>query len=167
MLSPRLLLITLIFSFLYGCGDTDAPTAVDAEADRQNLDRALLGTWETVAYNIDYQTYRGGDTAYTETIREADWGKVYGVRPPSTVFTSDGKLRRTYRMRSGEVANVTNGLWKPQGDSLLVIEPNVTYVYFPELRGDRLTLSGVLDLDRDGKADDTYLGEYCLVRRTR
>lgn len=156
------LLFLTIFSFT-ACSDTEPATAPSAP----DLSEALLGTWETVEYNIDYQTYQGGDTAYTETVQEADWGKVYGVKPPSTVFTSDGKLRRTYRMRNGEIANITNGLWKPRGDSLLMIEPNVTYTYFPELTGDRLSLTGVLDLDRDGQRDDAYRGIFRLVSRTR
>ena len=131
------------------------------------IDEQLIGTWETVELDIAYATFQGGDTAYAEVIREADWGRVYGVRPPSTVFTPDGKLRRTHRLRDGQVANVTNGIWRAQGDSLLVIEPNVTFTYYPELTGDRLELSGLVDQDRDGQRDDRYRAVYRLVSRTR
>ncbi|THH35558.1 hypothetical protein [Neolewinella litorea] len=154
----------LILLLLTACGD---PEPDPQQPDNAELSSALLGTWETVEYNVDYATYLGGDTAYVERIREADWGRKYGVNPPSTVFTPDGKLRRTHRLKTGQVANVTNGIWRAQGDSLFVIEPNITYTYYPELEGDRLELSGVVDQDQDGARDDTFRAVYRLVSRTR
>ena len=131
------------------------------------LEEALIGTWETIELDIQYASFQGGDTAYAEVIKEADWGRKYGVRPPSTVFTADGKLKRTHRLRDGQIANVTNGIWKAQGDSLLIIEPNVTYTYFPALTEGRLQLTGTNDQDRDGQRDDQYRAVYRLVSRTR
>jgi hypothetical protein len=131
------------------------------------LETALLGTWETVELDVKYDTYLSGDTSYVEHITEAEWGRKYGVRPPSTRFTPDGKLRRTHRLRDGQVANVTHGIWKAQGDSLLVIEPNITLTYFPELEGDRLVLTGLIDQDRDGQRDDSYRAVLRQVSRSR
>ena len=155
-----------LFSLLLlgACGREEASTSQPTSAD---LESGLLGTWETVEYTVDYRTYLGGDTSYVDAVKEADWGRLYGVRPPSTVFTPDGKLRRTHRLRDGQVANVTHGLWKAEGDSLLVIEPNITYTYLPELNGDRLVLSGTVDRDQDGERDDDYRAVYRLVSRTR
>ena len=148
-------------------GETNSESPAAETTPGAALSEGLLGTWETVELDIAYATFQGGDTAYAELIREADWGRVYGVKPPSTVFTPDGKLRRTHRLRDGQVANITNGIWRAQGDSLLVIEPNVTFTYFPELNGDRLELSGLVDQDRDGQRDDRYRAVYRLVSRTR
>ena len=158
------LMFTVAF-LLIGCSDSDASPA--GETSGNDLTEQLPGTWETVELEVDYATYMGGDTAYQEHIREADWGRVYGVRPPSTEFTSDGKLRRTYRMRSGDIANITNGIWKVTGDSLLVIEPNITYTYGYTLDRDRLELTGTVDQDQDGSADDDYRATYRLVSSTR
>ncbi len=151
---------------LLSCGpdSPDSPTPAPVGAD---LSTGLLGTWETVEFDVDYRTYMGGDTAYAEHIREAEWGRKYGVHPPSTEFMADGKLRRTHRLRTGQIANVTNGIWKAQGDSLFVIEPNITYTYFPALQGDRLELTGTVDQDQDGQRDDDFRAVYRLVGRTR
>lgn len=157
------LTVSLLF-FLLSCTGEPESSAPDRPAA---LEKALPGTWETVELEVSYPTYMASDTLHEEHIREADWGRVYGVRPPSTVFTADGKLRRTYRMRSGEVANITNGIWRVTGDSLLVIEPNIKYTYAYQLDGDRLQLSGVVDQDQDGTADDTFRAVYRLTGRTR
>ena len=159
ILSPVLVLVLLL-----ACNGEPESSHADRSAA---LEQALPGTWETVELEVSYPSYMDSDTLHEEFIREADWGRIYGVRPPSTVFTADGKLRRTYRMRSGQVANITNGIWRVNGDSLLVVEPNIKYTYAYELEGDRLQLSGVVDQDQDGAADDTFRAVYRLTGRTR
>ena len=161
-----LILLCLLTLSCTGGGETESEPSAQATPGAA-LEEELLGTWETVELDIEYATFQGGDTAYAELIREADWGRVYGVKPPSTVFTPNGKLRRTHRLRDGQIANITNGIWRAQGDSLLVIEPNVTFTYFPQLNGDRLELSGLVDQDRDGQRDDRYRAVFRLVSRTR
>ncbi len=160
---PVLLVLSVFF---VRCGENDT-SADPLAAGAGRLSEDLLGTWETVSYRVDYATYLGGDTAYVEHIEEADWGRTYGVKPPSTLFTPDGKLRRTHQLRTGEVAHVVNGLWREQGDSLLIIEPNITYTYLHRLEGDRLELTGTVDQDRDGQQDDRFRAVYRLVSRTR
>ena len=158
---PAFLFVLLLFTT---CSDEAAAPAPDASAE---LTERLLGTWETVEYDVDYTSYLGGDTAYVESIREADWGRKFGVRPPTTIFTSDGKLQRTHRLRTGQVANVVNGIWKAQGDSLFIIEPNITYTYLPRFQEGRLELTGLVDQDQDGVRDDSFRAAYRLVSRTR
>ncbi len=164
MKHPITFCLFFLLCFANACGDGDATSA---EAASSGLAEQLPGTWETVTLEVAYRSYMGGDTAYQEIIQEADWGKVYGVKPPSTVFSPDGKLRRTYRLRSGEIANVTNGIWKVTGDSLFIIEPNITYTYAYDLSGDRLELSGRIDQDQDGAPDDDFRAVYRLTSRTR
>ncbi|MBB4080335.1 hypothetical protein GGR28_002969 [Lewinella aquimaris] len=157
------LAVFLFLGLFVGCDGSQT----DVGQRPTDLASDLLGTWETIEYDVDYQTYLGGDTSFVESIREADWGRKFGVKPPSTVFAADGKLRRTHRLRTGQVANVTNGIWKAQGDSLFVIEPNITYTYHHDLQGDRLLLTGIVDQDQDGRRDDTFRAVYRLVGRTR
>jgi hypothetical protein len=157
------LLPGLLFA-LTACAAEPDPPATDPAAD---LETALIGTWETVEVAIDYATYFNGDTTHSERITEAEWGQKYGVHPPSTEFTPDGKLRRTHRMKTGEVANITPGIWRVQEDSLLVIEPNITFTYAYDLRGDRLELTGLTDQDRDGQRDDNYRAVFRQVSRSR
>ena len=150
---------------LMGCGPQEDPPA--SEAPVAGLETQLLGTWETIEIEVTAPTYGGEDTTIVDHIREADWGQVYGVRPARTVFTPDGKLRRTHRLKTGQVANITNGLWRAQGsDSLILIEPNVTYLYAYTIEGERLELEGTVDYDLDGEADDDYRAVLRLVSRT-
>lgn len=137
-----------------------APPVVD-------ISEALLGTWETIEVEAESPTYQGLDTTIHQIIREADWGRLYGVRPARTAYTADGKLKRSYYNINGQVTDVTNGLWRAKGtDSLLVIEPNTTLNYRHELEGDRLTLTGIIDWDFDGETDDKYRAVLRLVSRT-
>lgn len=143
------------------------PADADAAPPALDISEALLGTWETIEIEAISPTYQGLDTTIHQTIKEADWGRLYGVRPARTVYTADGKLRRTYYNIRGQVTDVTNGLWRAQGtDSLLIIEPNTTLNYRHELDGDRLTLTGIIDWDFDGELDDEYRAVLRLVSRT-
>jgi hypothetical protein len=160
---------TLLLAFalplaLFSCKNEasvpDAPPTVD-------ISEALLGTWETIEIEAKSPTYQGLDTTIHQTIREADWGRLYGVRPARTVYSADGKLKRTYYNMNGQITDVTNGLWRAEGkDSLLVIEPNTTFNYRHELTGDRLTRTGLIDWDFDGDQDDEYRAVLRLVSRT-
>ncbi|NJC26486.1 hypothetical protein [Neolewinella antarctica] len=161
--------LSLLFAlpiFLASCEADPAPaTAPKTESD---ISTTLLGTWETVEVDVIYRTYENRDTSFQQVIREADWGRLFGVRPARTEFMADGKHKRTHTLTSGQVADVTNGLWKVQsGDSLLIIEPNKTFYYAHELTGDRLVLTGVVDYDYDGEADDEYRSVMRLVSRTK
>lgn len=162
----RLFIYLSLPLFLLSCetkpGNSDDHSAPDNTA----LNEALLGTWEIVEMRLKAPTFSGSDTTFTQHITEAEWGQVYGVKPARTVFTDDGKFKRTLYMRSGQVADVVNGLWKVEGDSLLTIEPNVTLSYLTTLNGASLKLKGKIDYDRDGAADDDYEANYRLVART-
>ncbi|MBC6993581.1 hypothetical protein QWY85_02385 [Neolewinella lacunae] len=150
---------------LTSCGPQEA--AVTDPEPAVDISQALLGTWETVEIEINCPSYQGLDTTIQQTIREADWGQAFGVRPARTVFTPDGKLKRTHTLQNGEVTDVTNGLWKDLGkDSLLFIEPNKTLYYRYDLTGDRLVLTGLVDWDADGEKDDNYRSVLRLVGRT-
>jgi hypothetical protein len=141
--------------------------AVDSAPPAVDISEALLGTWETIEVEANSPTYQGLDTTIHQIIREADWGRLYGVRPARTEYTADGKLKRTYYNANGQITDVTNGLWKAKGaDSLFVIEPNTTLNYRHELNGERLTLTGIIDWDFDGEKDDDYRAVLRLVSRT-
>ena len=163
MKQPYLLAAGLTLA-LAACTETDTPPP---PPPRPDISEALVGTWETIEIRVTAPTYLGSDSTVNDHIREADWGQLYGVLPARTRYTADGKLQRTHRLKGGQVANVTHGLWKPEAnDSLFVIEPSITYRYGYELEGDRLTLHGLVDYDQDGEADDDYTAVLRLVSRT-
>ena len=151
---------------LAACQSDPAPAS--APNTPVDISKELLGTWETVEVDVRYNTYQQRDTTFRETIREADWNRLFGVRPARTEFTPDGKHKRIHRLNDGQVSDITNGVWKAQGqDSLFIIEPNKTLYYAYELDGDRLVLTGVVDYDLDGQVDDDYRSVMRLVSRTK
>lgn len=162
------LTLSLLPLLLAACSTDPAPAAPQEPASAVDISKELLGTWETVEVDVRYTTYQNQDTAFQQVIREGDWGKLFGVRPARTEFTPDGKHKRTHTLSSGQVADITNGVWKARGaDSLLIIEPNRTFFYEHELSGDRLVLTGTVDYDLDGEVDDEYRSVMRLVARTQ
>jgi len=150
---------------LTACDTQDTPTTNTPPPPA--IEDAILGTWETIEIEAKAPTYEGRDTSVHHLIEEADWSRAYGVRPAQTVFTPDGKLVRTHRLANGQVADVTNGLWRAQGtDTLLFIEPNKTFYYAYDLEGSRLELRGTIDWDYDGEADDDYRAVLRQIART-
>ena len=165
MFNTHTLLICLATLLVIGCTNTDAQQ--QNKPDIVPLAEAILGTWETIEVEANCPTYLGQDTTVHQLIKEADWSRRYGAKPARTLYTSDGKLKRTYYNINGQTTDVTNGLWKTVGeDSLFVIEPNTTLSYKHELNGSRLTLTGVVDWDYDGERDDEYRAVLRLVSRT-
>ncbi len=157
---PFFFLVLLFASCQQEAAPVDAPEEV-------SIAEALLGTWETTEIEVNYPSYEGGDTLAHELIREADWSRIYGAKPPLTTFTADGKSKRTHRFQDGRVSDIVNGLWKVHSaDTLLFIEPNKTLYFAYDLAGDRLELTGLTDSDYDGEIDDERRTVMRLVGRT-
>ena len=162
-LSPLLLLL-----LLSACTSPE-PSAPATAPETATADRAtsLVGTWELVELSVTSPTYLGEDTTLVEHVREADWGRKYGVRPARTDFLANGKLVRVNQLRNGQEVGRTHGLWKFAGDSLLIIEPNISYRYLSHFDSERMTLTGIVDYDGEKEQDDRYEAVYRLVGRTR
>lgn len=155
------LLLSVLFS---ACQAEEMPADTPVEV---SISEALLGTWETTEIEVNYPTYEGGDTLAHELIKEADWSRIYGAKPPLTTFTPDGKSKRTHRFQDGRVSDIVNGLWKVHSaDTLLFIEPNKTLYFAYQLKDDRLELVGLTDSDYDGEIDDERRTVMRLVSRT-
>ncbi len=166
-LRMRFTILCLLALVLVSCtADTSSTANTVAKAPELDLSTAMLGTWEIIDLQVVVPTYLGEDSTVVESIREADWMKIYGAKPARTTFTPDGKLRRTHYFANGQVADVTHGLWKVNGDSLIFIEPNVIYHYFPVLSNEKLELTGRVDWDKDKEVDDEYRATFRLVSRT-
>lgn len=159
------LLLLVLALFTFSCG-ADEPRQ-KSEPAAIPFEEALPGTWETIEVEAYCPTFEGRDTSITLLIKEADWARKYGSKPARTLYTPDGKLKRTYYNVRGQATDATNGLWKTVGeDSLFIIEPNTTLSYKHELKGSLLTLTGKVDWDYDGEQDDDYRAVLRLVSRT-
>lgn len=164
------LIVILTAILLTACNNESQSDNADSSgnSDREAaLSTAMLGTWEIIEMRVTVPTYLGADSTFSQHITEADWSRVYGVKPARTVYTNDGKLKRSYFFKNGQVTDVVNGLWRIKGDSLQVIEPNITLNYLPTIEGEKLKLKGLVDYDRDGEVDDRYEANFRLVARTQ
>lgn len=163
----RFLLLCLLLTTLISCTTNDS-TAPEDNAAVPDITEQLPGTWETIEVEVRYQSWQGQDTTVTEIIREADWGKTYGVLPPRTTFGTDEKIERIHRLRNGDVVDVVHGIWKVHApDSLLFIEPsNLRRVAWTMTTG-RLETTELTDADKDGVADDEQRTVLRLVSRTQ
>ncbi len=159
-------IFTFLLLFFFSCGSDQAADQNQSSSPAQPLAEALLGTWEIIDFQVNVPSYLGEDSTVVESVKEADWVKIYGVKPARTTFTPDGKLKRTYYFANGQISDITHGLWKAEGDSLTFIEPGVVYRYFPQLVGEKLRLQGRVDWDKDGEQDDDYSANFRLVGRT-
>ncbi|NJO86878.1 MAG: hypothetical protein HC821_02170 [Lewinella sp.] len=152
--------------FLCSCKPEPSAKATASKTDIPVAEQ-LLGTWEIVELNVTCPTCEGQDSTMVQHITESDWGPLYGAKPAQTRYLPNGKLERTYYFRDGTIADVSHGLWSVQGDTLRQIEPSVVFYYRHELLEERLKLSGTIDFDRDGAADDDYQASFRLVARTQ
>lgn len=152
---------------LFSCDpDNSSTDAQETTTEPDRLKTQLLGTWETMELNVHSPSYEGQDTVVNQIIKESEWGKVYGVKPAQTVYTADRKLRRSHFYANGQLINVVNGIWKLEGDSLHIIEPNITFSYLAVFDNQKMTLTGLIDWDRDGERDDSYEATFRLVSQT-
>ena len=117
--------------------------------------------------NYEQFSFENKDSSYVLNIQEEEWDKVYFVQPVKTYYELDNKYRRTYFNVNGEVVSEDRGMWNTFNDTLMMIEPNVTYQYIiSQQPSGLLQFSAILDWDSDGQEDDEYLGVQRYVSRT-
>ncbi|NRB53882.1 MAG: hypothetical protein HRU41_39905 [Saprospiraceae bacterium] len=143
------------------------PKGQEAEAETLDLAKTLPGTWEMVSLRVQVNSFENKDSSYVLNIQEEEWDKVYFVQPVKTYYELDNKYRRTYFNVNGEVVSEDRGMWNTFNDTLMMIEPNVTYQYIiSQQPSGLLQFSAILDWDSDGQEDDEYLGVQRYVSRT-
>lgn len=157
MYHPGSILRTVIVGSLLlaclACGQVDSDTT---DADDTTLENLLPGTWEAVSIYVDVQSAMNADTSFVFRINDGDWSNIFQVLPPRTYFERDNKYRTEYRDLRDSVMSIDRGMWNVFGDTLMMIEPEVTYQYLVTQKSGLIELSGFRDWDNDGQEDDTY-----------
>ena len=157
-----LLLSTLI---LASC--QTEPKNQETEAETLDLEQTLPGTWEMVSIRVQVNSFENTDSSYVQEIKEEEWEKVFSVKPVKTYFEVDNKYRRAFFNINGEVVSEDRGMWNVFNDTLMMIEPNVTYQYIIDQKpSGLLQFYAILDWDSDGQEDDEYLGVQRYVSRS-
>lgn len=142
------------------------PRNQEAEVETLDLAETLPGTWEMVSLEVKVNSFENTDSTYVLKIKEEEWDKVYFVKPVKTYYELDNKYRRAYFNVNGDVVSEDRGMWNVFNDTLMMIEPNVTYQYIiSQQPNGLLQFSAILDWDSDGEEDDEYLGVQRYVSR--
>lgn len=163
----RTLLPLIAFLFVCSnCGDTPPKKLV---APTKTLKEAMPGIWETISFKVTINSVAGiKDSTAIFEVTEEEWEKRLGIKPIRTYYELDNKFRSTYRAYGTDsIINETKGLWNVFGDTLMLIEPQVTYTYSVELRDNGTgVFRSFLDWDGDEIPDDEYVGIQRLVSKT-
>lgn len=142
------------------------PKNQEAAAETLDLAKTLPGTWEMVSLQVQVNSFENTDSSYVLDIKEEEWERVFFVKPVKTYFELDNKYRRAYFNMNGDVVSEDRGMWNAFNDTLMMIEPNVTYQYIiSEQPSGLLQFSALVDWDSDGEEDDEYLGVQRYISR--
>ncbi|MCG8326563.1 MAG: hypothetical protein MI974_02700 [Chitinophagales bacterium] len=129
----------------------------DKSIQKPDLQKELPGTWEAVSVNVQINSAMGNpDSTATFVIEENEWLERLAVKPVRTYYLTDNKYRQEFKSPYDTLISVNRGMWNAFGDTLMMIEPTVTYQYTVELENGLIEFNSVLDWDGDGEEDDLY-----------
>ena len=132
---------------------SDKQTETEAATD---LKTVLLGTWQTTQINVAINSADGLDTFRSEYLTQEIWEKDFNMQPPIFYFQPDQQFRTIHKNLAGQIVNESHGIWNAFGDTLMLIEPEVTYQYIVKSGEGKAAFRTFLDWDGDGEADDEY-----------
>ena len=106
----------------------------DKSIQKPDLQKELPGTWEAVSVNVQINSAMGNpDSTATFVIEENEWLERLAVKPVRTYYLTDNKYRQEFKSPYDTLISVNRGMWNAFGDTLMMIEPTVTYQYTVEL----------------------------------
>ena len=158
-------LLSIVCCLFYSC--SSEPTADTPTAPGPSLKEAMPGVWESVSIRVNINTADNSDSTRIFEVPEENWEQMLGIKPIRTYYELDHKYRTEYRTRLDSLANMKRGMWNVFGDTLMLIEPDVTYQYIVALKPNGLAeFRSTLDWDGDGQEDDEYLGVQRFVSKS-
>jgi hypothetical protein len=126
-----------------------------------DLQKELPGIWEAVSVTIDINSaFNQTDSSFTIQVSEKEWLTQKSVKPVKTFFQTDNRYRQEFRNAQDSLLSLNRGIWNTFGDTLMMIEPTVTYQYTIAFKNGLAAFSAFVDGDGDGFEDDEYLGVY-------
>jgi hypothetical protein len=156
--------LTLVCCLLLAC-TSDPAQSSEAAQEPLSLAEAIPGRWETIEVRTEVNSYEGRDTSFVDLITEADWRRVYAMKPIRITFLSDGSFVREHELSSGEMIDQVNGNWGIYQDSIIITSPQESQRYGVRFEDDKMVLEARLDWDRDGAVDDYYRSVHRLTAR--
>lgn len=132
------------------------PASTKSATETVDLKEALQGTWQTTQLTVAVNSVDGLDSFRVDELTERVWEVEFGMKPPVYYFQPDQKYRKEHKTLGGELMNESRGMWNVFGDTLMLIEPEVTYQYTVKMSDGRMAFRTLLDWDEDGVEDDEY-----------
>ena len=121
----------------------------------ENIEKAIIGEWETVSFAVDVTTANNRDSSYSIKVAEGQWPEKMRLLPARTIF-SEHNYTLIMRNMGDTIVQQHRGIWRLKDDSLMMIEPATKYIYHLSWKKNSLYLSARIDWDRDGVQDDAY-----------
>jgi hypothetical protein len=159
--------LTLILTLLLVACNNESPNQQETTEQSFDLKQEMPGIWESVSVRVLVNSAQNQDSSYVFEVLEENWVSTLGIKPIRTYYELDNKYRTEYISRFDSLTNVKRGMWNAFGDTLMLIEPDVTYQYTVKMMGNGLAeFKSLLDWDGDGQEDDEYTGVQRLVSKS-
>ncbi len=149
------LVVRLIFGFclfasllvLFVCCSRTAPDHSNTAAALQD---ELPGKWRATGVTIHITD----SLTVTQTLQIDE--ATLREKPILWEFESGNR----YRTTSGAEGTQARGIWNAFSDTLMMVEPKVTYQYLVNFTANEAIFRARLDWDGDGEEDDAYVGRF-------
>ena len=119
---------------------------------------ALIGSWSNIDLEVLVNQRDPVDSVYKFEVLEGDWEQTLNIKPIVTEFRRDGSYHSEYRSLQDSLIREVEGVWKMDGDTLILVEDGTATRYHMEVSGEKVIFRGWLDWDQDGMQDDLYSG---------
>jgi hypothetical protein len=136
----------LLVTFLLGLTACEPPSNRDL----------IMGEWTNESMKVFINHGTADEQVFD--VPKGEWEEILRIQPILTTYTTEGIYSSVYKDLEGEVINTSNGFWDVKGDSLFLIENEITTSYQFNWMEGRAEFKGYLDWDSDGVADDLYTG---------
>ena len=164
----RILFFLATLSFLLSCNNNSSSETAQNKPQKELKD-IMPGIWESVSLKVTVNSAGGkADSTYIFEVPEEEWEQRLGINPIRTYYELDNKYRSEYRAYGNDsLMNLTRGIWNTFGDTLMLIEPDVTYIYDVEIKENGTGIfRSFLDWDGDELPDDEYIGVQRYVSKS-
>ncbi len=142
--------------FVTSCSNSSESDQNNNNKESIDLKTTLLGTWQTSQINVAVNSADGLDSFRAEYLTQEIWEKDFNMQPPIYYFQPDQKFRTVHKRLDGKIINESRGIWNTFGDTLMLIESEVSYQYVVKRGNGKAAFRTFLDWDGDGEADDEY-----------
>lgn len=155
---PLFLAFLFIASFTFSCQNNSK-----GEEEQKSLQEILPGTWEAISFRVDIKSWQNTEQDSLFEITEEYWTEKFQVKPVQTRYKPDNTYVQEFKTLKDSIMDTNKGIWNVFGDTLMMIEPYVTYNYIVSVENGVATYTSTLDWDGDGEEDDNFVGRYRLI----